>query len=306
VRSDIASGRFAVGANLREGQLMRALGASRTPVRLACAQLVAEGILEPAAGRGFRVARKPEIPAALDQDGEADTSFLRLPGWQSVYNAIEGALIRHSAFGAWRVSELELSREMQVGRAITRDVLNRLEAIGILEKDARLRWRVVPMDVRRLHHLYEIRGLLEPAALRGACPGLSLGLLMPMREKLLRNIARYPDVLPEDMDDLENDLHVVCLSFAPNVDLVASLARTRSVLTLSKHVLGTSITLPPEEPFMLDHVEILNQLIAGEADGAAQALQTHLLRSEAKVADRLTEFRQSGPPDQPDYLRPVK
>ncbi len=55
LRDEIATGRLQPGARLVEAQVSRRLGVSRTPVRPALRLLAAEGLLEPAGARGFRV-----------------------------------------------------------------------------------------------------------------------------------------------------------------------------------------------------------------------------------------------------------
>ncbi|WP_340522075.1 hypothetical protein [Cupriavidus necator] len=65
-----------------------------------------------------------------------------------------------------------------------RDVLLRLESLGILEKDERQRWVVIPLDAQRIHDLYELRSLVKPAALRGAIVHADAAELAAMMEDL--------------------------------------------------------------------------------------------------------------------------
>jgi DNA-binding GntR family transcriptional regulator len=55
VREQVIAGQLGAGAPVRDVELAKALGASRTPVREALIQLAAEGLLESHVGRGFRV-----------------------------------------------------------------------------------------------------------------------------------------------------------------------------------------------------------------------------------------------------------
>jgi GntR family transcriptional regulator of vanillate catabolism len=80
LREGVLAGRFAPGERLAEIPLAEALGTSRTPVRLALAQLEAEGLVEAAPGGGFTVRRftLPEIEDAIALRGTLEGMAARL------------------------------------------------------------------------------------------------------------------------------------------------------------------------------------------------------------------------------------
>jgi GntR family transcriptional regulator of vanillate catabolism len=80
LRARIFAGALPAGARLAEIPLADSLGASRTPVRLALAQLEAEGLVEPAPGGGFLVRRftLPEIEDAIAVRGQLEGMAARL------------------------------------------------------------------------------------------------------------------------------------------------------------------------------------------------------------------------------------
>ena len=172
-------------------------------------------------------------------------------------------------------------------------MLLRLEALGLLEKDARLRWVIKPLDADRLNHLYELRWLLEPAALRGGATALPASELQVMLANLHKAMATYPRISRIDLDGLEHDLHIGVLSRCPNVDLLRSLERTRCVLTLSKHVLGESAPMPEADPFMSEHLVILEAVAKGEIELSANLLRKHLESSCLKLIHRVAVVRES-------------
>lgn len=55
LREEIATGRLSPGTRVVEAEMAKRLGVSRTPVRLALRLLEAEGLLEPAGQRGYKV-----------------------------------------------------------------------------------------------------------------------------------------------------------------------------------------------------------------------------------------------------------
>ncbi|WZB70231.1 hypothetical protein WJ968_32150 [Achromobacter xylosoxidans] len=114
-------------------------------------------------------------------------------------------------FGAYRLNEVELARHFGVGRTAARDVLLRLEGLGLVGKDERQRWIVTPLDERRIRNLYQLRWLLEPAALAGALADVSAEDTAAMAQRLRRAKARYPRLTRAELDELEHDLHVALI-----------------------------------------------------------------------------------------------
>jgi DNA-binding GntR family transcriptional regulator len=308
LRRSIESGMLPDGIVLLEGKLAEMLGSSRAPVRQALAQLQSAGLVGRFEGRGYVVGQgaKPARGVKLSRDMLAfddDAGALRRSlAWETIYEQIERTVIHRSAFGRFRINELELARHYKVGRTVARDVLLRLQALGIVSKDERQRWITVPLDHDRVFNLYEMRELLEPAALRRASGHLDPGELAQMRRAVTTLLEAYPEVPASAMDNLEYQLHVRCLEACSNPELLGALERTRCILTLSKHVLGVEMNLPEHDPFLEEHLHVFDALIAGKPHSAAEALRRHLRSSCPKVIERLELFREVFVPPHVDYI----
>src|SRR6202012_4808569 len=164
------------------------------------------------------------------------------------------------------------------------------------------RWTIVSLDRERLINLYELRELMEPAALRSAATRLDIAMVREMRSRLTRQLEAYPDVTAADMDDLEHDLHIRCLGGASNPEMLGALVRTRCTLTLSKHVLGTEMKLPEHDPFLEEHLHVFDALMEQKPTSAAEALKRHLRSSCPKVIERVEAFREIFTPPDIDYI----
>lgn len=308
IERSIRAGRIAPGTVLLEGPLARMFGSSRAPVRQALSELRSARLISRFAGRGHvvgsrradirRIGVSAEMLGLRSEAPELRKAF----AWETIYEAVERAIIHRSAFGRFRVNELELARHHDVSRSVARDVLTRIEALGMLEKDERQRWTIVPLDRDRLINLYEMREYLEPAALRHALPALDPGWLGDLRARLARQIATYPKVTSRALDDLEFDLHVRCLAPCSNRELLAALEKTRCVLTLSKHVLGVAMDVPEIDPFMDEHLRVIDAMLDGDAPKAVATLRQHLQLSRPKVIERLDRFRRSFTPVDIPYI----
>ncbi|WP_082755121.1 GntR family transcriptional regulator [Variovorax sp. PAMC 28711] len=288
----ISCGSIPQGAVLLEGHVADILGVTRTPVRQALQALDFEGLVSRFEGRGMLAGPAGVLPsrvtltAAMLGHGDSAAPVRNAPGWESIYQQVEQDVVHLSVFDRCRINELELARHFNVGRTVARDVLLRLEGLGLIEKDERLRWAVLPLEGERIRHLYELRWLLEPAALRVAALAAPKGEAEAMVHRLRKAMKAYPKVSRAEMDSLEHDLHVAFLAHCRNQPLLDSLQRTRCILTLSKHVLGGAAPMPRRDPFMAEHLAVFQALAGGDIGAAEAALRTHLENSCLKVTQR--------------------
>lgn len=297
LRNAITRGLITPGAILLEGHVADILSVTRTPVRQALRGLASEGVVTRFDGRGFLAgpagAEPRRVTLTADMLGldNVTVSIRKPPGWETIYDQVERDVVHLSVFDQYRINELELARHFGVGRIVARDVLLRLESLGLVEKDERSRWVVTPLDEKRINHLYELRWLLEPAALRAAMKVAQPAATAAMMTDLQRAIRVYPKVARSELDRLESDLHITYLSQCPNHALLQSLQRTRCILTLSKHVMGTTTPMPKNDPFMGEHLAILQAAFEGNTAQAESVLRQHLEDSCVKVTQRVDFLR---------------
>lgn len=308
----ISAGRLPKGALLLEGPVAALFSSTRTPVRQAFALLERDGLIRRFDGRGFLVGQGRGGPkrVALTADmlglGEEAQGLRKAPAWEAIYESLEREMVHLSVFGRHRINEVELARARGVGRQVARDALTRLEALGIVEKDERMRWTLVPLDEKRMRDLNDIRVALEPVALTHAAPFIPPGERQAMTDRLERALAVYPALSVEAMDALETDLHITCLGHCPNRELLIALRRARFMLNVSKHIIGVSHRMPASEPFIAEHLTVFRALAAGDTAGAAEALRHHIAISLPKVIQRVAELRDAHRPDMPAYASAVQ
>jgi DNA-binding GntR family transcriptional regulator len=298
LHESIKSGRLEPGTILMEGSLAVIFGSSRTPVKQALFDLSERGMIRRFDGRGFVVgsaksARRVRLTPDLLGLDQKNPELPRIWAWQRIYDGIERELIFHSILGRFRVNELELARYCKVGRTVAHDVLIQAQSSGLVAKDERLRWYVVPLDEKRICDLYDLRELLEPFAVGACVPRLPEDTVADMADRLKVAMASYPHISAAEMDALEHDLHVTCVEFGANPEIIEALKRTRCLLISAKHILGSQISYPSNEPFMSEHLEIVEALRRGDAGTAAERTLAHLKTSRPKVIDRLDAFRKS-------------
>ncbi|MBN9025973.1 MAG: GntR family transcriptional regulator [Rhizobiales bacterium] len=296
LRLGIESGSLPQGAVLLEGPLASIFGSSRSPVKQALAQLEEEGLLRRFDGRGLLVGATGE-PKRLKITAEMfDLDAAAMPAakhfaWQSLYYDFEREVILRSVFGRFRVNELALARHFDVGRTVARDLLIHAQQVGIVAKGEKSHWWIIPLDEARFQDLYDLRILLEPAALETAVGAIPPSVLSAMAGRLEDGIHHAGDAGIAELDVLEEELHIGCLSYGRNPEIVEALKRTRCILVSGKHFQVALQRQPFFDSFMEEHLEIMQAIGRRDVAAAKHLLKAHLLASSEKAAERLAAFR---------------
>ncbi|MFP3795516.1 GntR family transcriptional regulator [Paraburkholderia sp. SIMBA_027] len=311
LKSAIALGKIAPGLVLLEGPVARMFGTSRVPVRKAFEMLHAGGLLHTFDGRGYLVAhsdgsvpeplRAPLSEAALGFD-EPPTP-LDIPSTsERIYDALEAAISLGVVFGHFRIDETLAAQHFGVSRGAIREALTRLRDVGLVEKSAYSHWLCGPLTARAVAQDYELRLLLEPAALLASAPSLP-------RERIEAALARLADAIadPDSVDAaalyrLETDLHVDCLRHAPNRKLLATITGAHMPLTVN-HAFYDAFNLHPDNGMLIEHRSVLEALRDGEFQRASQALAVHLERGQKRTLQRLKVLAVLPEPALPPYMQ---
>ncbi|MEG1038784.1 MAG: GntR family transcriptional regulator [Pseudomonas sp.] len=88
---------------------------------------------------------------------------------ERLYQQIKDEIFEFRLLPGDRFSEGEVAARMAVSRTPVRQALYRLEREGYLEVHFRSGWQVVPFDFERFEELYDLRIVLELAAVRRLC-----------------------------------------------------------------------------------------------------------------------------------------
>ncbi|WP_202814470.1 GntR family transcriptional regulator [Aureimonas frigidaquae] len=307
VRASIERGMLPPGTVLLEGPLAELFNSSRSPVKQALATLEAEGLLSRFAGRGLMVG-EAERPLRM----ELTSDHLALDGAElqderpntadRYYYEVEREILKRSLFGRFRVNELALARHFNVGRTVARDILIKAQLAGIVSKGEKAHWWIVPLDEERLRNLYQLREIIEPAALMGAAPHLPRSVIAQTRRHLERAATRFPDLSIAELDQLEHDLHARCLGYCPNRELIEALGRSRASIISGKHMQSILMLTPSTDAFLDEHLAVVAALDEQRPDAASEALLRHLVISREKGVQRLAEFHRRFTAEAVDYI----
>lgn len=295
LRRAIEGGLLPDGIVLLEGPIAALFSSSRSPVKRALSMLEEEGLIRRFDGRGYLSGkrggplRSRVTVEMLDLQAEPGVGP-RTYAWQSCYYDFEKDIILRAVFGQARINELAMARHYRVGRSVASDMLNRAARTGLVTIDGRARWVINPLNQGRFRDLYELRMILEPAALRTAIAQVPKDVVRAMRERLCQVSGRFPNVETSELDELEEDLHIDLLQFGTNSEILEALGRTRCILVAGKHIQRAIRNDAPIDAFMGEHLSILDAIIAQDAGLAEQKLVEHLMISSQKATERLQQY----------------
>jgi DNA-binding GntR family transcriptional regulator len=304
LNAQIRQGALGAYAMLTETAVAARFGISRAPARRALIELEQAGLIARSEAGGFIVVASRRRPAGWRADAaRAEPSNLRLvpqPTWERIYGAVEGEIIARISFASWRVNEAELARHYGVSRTVARDVLSRLQQSGVVLKDERSHWYAPALSAEHVGELYELRCILEPVALAKAAARLPEGLLARLHRDVVLAMAHADQIGGETLDQLERDLHVTLLGHCGNRALVQAMTYPQSLIIAHRFLYQWTSRLFETEPFLPEHLAVIERLQAGRIGDAARALKAHLRVSSDRAMARVHAIAAVRP--QPDAI----
>jgi len=305
IAGQVVQGALPAGTRINESSVAEQFGISRAPARQALAELEREGFLEKSAGRGYQVSMLlpgKMLPQAAVSEAADDLRLTQLSSWEKIYGEVESEIAARCSFAGWRVNETELARFYDVSRTVARDVVGRLQQRGIVRKDERSRWIAPAMTPDHVGELYELRWLLEPVALEKAATRTTPQQIAAMRDHLQSAINNAASLTGPDLDRLEEELHVTLLGHCDNRTLMQAISLPQALLVTHRFLYQWMPRLFGSEPFLPEHMEVVERLQAGKVEDAAASLRKHLQISRERAIDRITRVTREVHPHDLPYL----
>lgn len=304
--SEICEGELLPGHRLMENRIATRFGVSRAPARKALSELESLGLITNliAPARGYVVDDDaPQRAAALVAPDNAPFTPNIDPSWQRIYGDVEEALTQRIAFGAWRLTETGLARQFEVSRTVAREVLARLQAHGLVINEGK-GWIAPELSQDRVRDLYELRAILEPEALKH----VSAHLPETQIDRMIADLQCVAGTGVEGplLDKFEMELHVDLLQRCGNRALRKAMTEAQSLLLAHRFFYQHNAGIYPVEPFLDEHLQILEPLRSGAVSDACAKLREHLLRSSDRADVRIAALRGSFRNAPVAYLEPLK
>lgn len=208
----------------------------------------------------------------------ADHSSSSLAG--SVYAEVRNDLYDFRLAPGQRFSENEIAVRLGVSRTPVREALYRLRNEGYIEVASKSGWTVRPFEFETFEHLYEVRALLELAAVKKLCEMVPAPAFDDLKEVwFVPQSERLAD--GREVGRLDEAFHQTLLIAAANPEL----ARIhREIADRIRIVRRLEFTVPERTAkTYAEHAEILRAILRRKLDQASMLLRTHIELARGEV-----------------------
>lgn len=200
---------------------------------------------------------------------------------ERIYQQLKNDIFDFQLLPGDRFSENEIARRMQTSRTPVREALYRLERDGFVQVHFRSGWQVRPFDFRYFEDLYDVRTLLEVAAVKRLCGHMNI------KEQLAGLITLWCCQESQRLNDsallaeMDEDFHFALLELSGNQEMAAI---HRMVCERLRIIRRLDFTQEGRIAATYDeHSHILNLMLNGNAEDAANFLSRHIEISKNTV-----------------------
>ena len=198
-----------------------------------------------------------------------------------IYGRLKEDIFNFTLLPGDRFSENEIAERMDASRTPVREALYRLQREGYVDVLYRSGWQVKPFDFRFFEDIYDVRIVLELAAVKKLCE-------QEIQSPILDDLKRIWLVSPEErLQDgstvslLDERFHEMLIEATGNREK----ARIHHDITERIRIIRRlDFTQGPRiEATYAEHGQILRAILARRADEAQRLLRTHIEESKSEV-----------------------
>jgi DNA-binding GntR family transcriptional regulator len=199
---------------------------------------------------------------------------------ESAYEQLKAGIFDFELLPGDRFTETEIAQRLRMSRTPVREALYRLEREGFLQVHLRVGWSVRPYDFRQFEDFYDLRLILEEAAVGRLCElperagleALKAVWLVPAAERL---------TAAKTLAALDEAFHMTLVEAAGNPEVARC---HRDVTERIRIIRRLDFTQAHRIDKTYDeHAQILRAVIRRRADEARRLLRSHIEASKAEV-----------------------
>jgi len=185
-----------------------------------------------------------------------------------------------------RINELALTQELQIGRAMLREALRSLEQAGLVRIIKNRGAEVCKLGLEDALHLYDIRAGLARASGR-----LIAARITAAEERMLTGLQERMEAMVRERDvshyhDLNESFHRHLMLAAKNPRLQALNQDVEDELKL--YLRKGVYTLAQIQLSIAEHRAILDAVVQGQPEQAAEAFEKHILTGKQRMLDTIS------------------
>jgi DNA-binding GntR family transcriptional regulator len=226
-------------------------------------------------------------PQAQQTPGASGEEVKRAARKDRVIKAILHAIFSREVVGGDRLVEEELATKLGVSRTPIREGLRELTGVGVIWLKPNHGAMVRPFGATQLLEIYQLRRLLESEATRLATKSINRERLQEIKggmQALLAEPRRDPAWSAAALA-LDGQLHELISQSSGSERLAEEIHRYWLLAqSIAEAVRNTSYT---QDRAIQEHTEIIDRLLAHDAEGASKAMGRHIEQRAQAALDAL-------------------
>jgi len=198
----------------------------------------------------------------------------------TVYAQLKSDIFDFHLLPGDRFTETEVAQRLGVSRTPVREALYKLERDGYILVSARNGWNVRPFDFEAFENLYDVRVILELAAIRRLCEMEGKPALDALKEVWLVPVERR-ERAPQKICDLDEQFHAGLVAAAGNPEMTRIHEEITGRIRIIRRL---DFTQPDRIDSTYDeHSQILRNIMRRKFDPASMMMKAHIESSKAVV-----------------------
>lgn len=202
-----------------------------------------------------------------------------------VYDRVKEAIITGVIPAGSRLSEIELSKQLDVSRTPVREAIRQLAETGLVTLSSRKGAYVLLPTAKDISDIYEVRIALECICVKGLCVDPPVDVLTASRREF-EAVSNEWDA--RKFSQMDSGFHAMLTGSSANMYLKTMLARIGCLLLLCRHYAVGNI---PKAVSSKEHIAIIDAILDRDAEGAQNCMRLHLQRTR----DALVEYTTNHP-----------
>ncbi len=183
--------------------------------------------------------------------------------------------------GDW-LNAQKLAEQFGVSATPIREALVELAGVGIVEMQHNRGTSVRPFGPVQLQDIYRLRRVLETEAARCACSEIPLEALMSLRQEMTELLGnrKAPHWSDRAMKS-DRDLHDLVARHCGSQRLAEEIKRYNTLIQCIRDVVGNQSAA--QQRALTEHLEIIEPLLKGDSEAAAEAMAGHIRNTAARI-----------------------
>ncbi|MGF1539503.1 MAG: GntR family transcriptional regulator [Pleurocapsa sp.] len=210
---------------------------------------------------------------------------------EQVYQALRIIILRGDLASGERIVETKLAERLQVSRTPIREAIGQLQREKLVVSNPNGGFKVATLSIKDALQLYDCRIALERVSVINACDSIDSQQLQQLEqyvvlaEKLTASNSIKSNKNSLELLELDYQFHRLIAESSGNQWLLNLLEQVFDKMALLR--LQTTQHNPKVLEIRLEHRQIYEAIAQRNSDLAQQAIQEHLIASQARVAKEL-------------------